>query len=295
MYAPAPRPAPGQGDVLVRMRASTINPSDLIPVTGAYRHRTPLPFVPGYDGVGVVDETGPGVDPALRGRRVLPLGSAGNWATWKVLPAASCVDVPDDITDEQAALAYINPLTARLMVQALSPVPGDRIGITAAASGIGRMLIRLLDAAGASPIAIVRSTQARLSLRGEPAEVIEEGAPLPPLAAGLDAVGGLAGARLSAAIRPGGLLLHYGLLSGQPLPPALPGHARASVKLFRLRDWVQAASPADLRAAMSETFADIRSGLCASRVEADYPLAAFRDALRHNARPDRDGKILLRP
>lgn len=293
-YSPATKPVPDRGDVLVRMRASAINPSDLIPVTGAYRYRTILPFVPGYDGFGAVAEIGPGVDPAMLGRRVLPLGSAGNWSTWKVLPAEWCVNVPDDITDEQAALAYINPLTARLMVQVLSPAPGDRIGITAAGSTIGRMLIRLLDVAEARPFAIVRTERSRRALRDEPVQIAEDGAPLPPLVAGLDAVGGLAGARLAAAIKPGGVLLHYGLLSGQPLTSTLLKDARASVKLFRLRDWVHTAPRPALHAAMARAFADIRTGLSTSPVAADYPLSAFRDALLHDARVDRAGKVLLR-
>lgn len=295
IYEPAVRPVPRRGDVLVRMRASAINPSDLIPVTGAYRHRTVLPFVPGYDGIGVVTEVGPGVDASMLGRRVLPLGSAGNWSTWKVLPADWCVDVPDDLTDEQAALAYINPLTARLMVEALSPMPDERIGITAASSAIGRMLIRMLDEAGARPLAIVRSERSRRALRYEPAEISDDGEPLPPLRAGLDAVGGGMGARLAAAIEPGGVLLHYGLLSGQPLTGALLENAKANVRLFRLRDWVHAATRPALHAAMAQVFTDIRAGLSSSPVEADYPLAAFHEALLHNARVNRRGKILLRP
>lgn len=294
IYEPAVRPIPCRGDVLVRMRASAINPSDLIPVTGAYRHRTTLPFVPGYDGFGIVAEIGPGVDSSWIGRRVLPLGSAGNWSTWKVLPADWCVSVPDDFTDEQAALAYINPLTARLMVDALSPMPGERIGITAAGSTIGRMLIRMLDAAGARPVAVVRSELSRRALRDEPAEIVDDGEPLPPLRAGLDAVGSVAGARLAAAIEPGGGLLHYGLLSGQPLTETLLEDVKADVRLFRLREWVHAAPRSALHAAMARVFADIRTGLSASPVEADYPLAAFHNALLHNARVDRRGKILLR-
>ncbi|MER0239657.1 zinc-dependent alcohol dehydrogenase family protein [Fulvimarina sp. MAC8] len=279
----------------MRIVASAINPSDLIPVTGAYRSRTKLPFVPGFDGVGVVSEVGPYAGSELLGRRVLPLGSAGNWSTWKVLPANWCVIVPDDITDEEAAVAYVNPLTARLMFKAIEPEPGQLIGITAAASTIGRMLIRLLHAAGAEPIAIVRSEHSRQALRNESVKVVEEGVPLPTLDAGLDAVGGLAGSRLMAAIKPGGILLHYGLLSGQPLTSELMEKSRIRLKLFRLRDWVHASPRSALRAAMAEVFEDIRAGLSASPIAANYKLAEFQEALRHNASPGRRGKILLRP
>jgi len=92
------------------MRASPINPSDLIPVTGAYRLQTALPFIPGFEGVGVVADVGEGVDRELIGRRVLPLGTAGCSKSWKTLPAEWCVTVPEDLDDDEAATAYINPL-----------------------------------------------------------------------------------------------------------------------------------------------------------------------------------------
>lgn len=60
---------PESGQVLVRMIATPINPSDLIPIRGAYRHRISLPGIPGYEGVGVVEEIGEGVSPSLLGKR----------------------------------------------------------------------------------------------------------------------------------------------------------------------------------------------------------------------------------
>jgi NADPH:quinone reductase-like Zn-dependent oxidoreductase len=294
VYESAEEPLLLPGCVLVRMRASVINPSDLIPVTGAYQHSTTSPFVPGYDGVGIIVETCGNVDPMMVGRRVLPLGSAGNWQDWKVAPADWCVPVPDDLTDEQAAMAYVNPLTARLMVKAIGAKPGDQVGITAAASAIGRILIRLLAAAGALPVAIVRSHSSRAALGSEPAaDVVYEGARLPPLTAGLDAVGGLPGAHLAAAIRPGGLFLHYGLLSGRPLTSTLLAATKTKVRLFRLRDWVHATSRSTLQSVMAETFAHIRAGPAASSIAGEYPLAEIARAIAHDTRGDRRGKIIL--
>lgn len=294
-YEARPAPVAGPGEVLVRMRLSAINPSDLIPVTGAYRHRTSLPFIPGYDGVGAIAAVGADLDPSLIGRRVLPIGSAGNWATWKTLPARWCIDVPDDITDEQAASAYINPLTAKLMVQDLAPAPGDRIGITAAASSIGRMLIRLLLAMGASPVAVVRSERSQEALGEEPIETFREGSPLPLLDGALDAVGGAAGAHLARAIKPGGTMLHYGLLSGRALTARLLENTEADVRLFHLRNWVNSAARSDLNSAMCDVFQDISSGISSSPIEAIYPLHDFGAGLQHNERRSRQGKILLRP
>ncbi|MBK1867023.1 zinc-dependent alcohol dehydrogenase family protein [Taklimakanibacter albus] len=288
---PAPRVEPEPSGVVVRMRASAINPSDLVSVSGAYSFRIPLPFVPGFEGVGVIDAIDAEVSGLRMGQRVLPLGSAGGWQSFKALPAEWCIPVPDDLSDEQAATAYVNPLTARLILRTLAPSPGMLVAVNAANSAIGRILLRLLDAMNIRSLAIVRSKQAMALLADEPiCNVILAGEPLPPLDGGFDAIGGDDGAAMAQAIRSGGALMHYGLLSGRPLPPGL-----RSVKPFWLRNWVHAASRAELRAAMAEVFDDIRSGLAATTIEACYPLSAYRVALAHNAQASRCGKILFKP
>ncbi len=293
---PADLTQPEPSGVVVRMLSSAINPSDRLTISGAYPHRTALPFIPGYEGVGIVEATGREVHGLHAGQRVLPLGSAGGWQTFKGSPGRWCVPVPDDLADDQAATAYINPLTARLMLRAIAPAPGASIGINAAASAIGRMLVRMVHAAGARPVAIVRSSRAKALLDDEPvAEVVLDGTALPLLDAGLDAVGGASGTALAAAVKPGGPFLHYGLLSGEPLPSGLERQVRAAVRLFWLRAWVHAASREQLCEAMAEVFGDIRSGLAGTTVEARYPLEEFRRALAHDASPHRSGKVLLTP
>ncbi len=289
-------PQPEPSGIVVRMLASAINPSDRLTIGGAYPHRTPLPFVPGYEGVGIVEAVGHEVHGFHIGQRVLPLGSSGGWQTFKASPGRWCVPVPDDLTDDQAAAAYINPLTARLMLKAIAPAPGALIGINAAASAIGRMLVRMVHAAGADPLAIVRSSGARALLGHEPVSaVISDGTSLPLLDAGLDAVGGASGAALAAAVKPGRPFLHYGLPSGEPLPPGLERQVRAAVRLFWLRTWVHAANHEQLCEAMAEVFGDIRSGLAGTIVEARYPLEEFSAALAHDAIRDRKGKVLFTP
>ncbi|WP_141499088.1 alcohol dehydrogenase catalytic domain-containing protein [Bacillus wiedmannii] len=66
-------------ELLVRMLVRPINPSDLIPITGAYAHRIPLPNIPGYEGIGIVEDVGAGVTRDLIGKRVLPLRGEGTW------------------------------------------------------------------------------------------------------------------------------------------------------------------------------------------------------------------------
>ena len=118
-------PEPGRGEVLVRMLASPVNPSDLMTIRGTYGKRPSLPFTPGYEGVGVVEQSGGGLLANLRrNRRVVVLNSlTGNWAQRAVVPAQQVVPVPADLPVEQAATFFINPVTAWVMLKKVLAIP----------------------------------------------------------------------------------------------------------------------------------------------------------------------------
>ncbi|AWM23897.1 zinc-dependent alcohol dehydrogenase family protein [Sinorhizobium fredii] len=300
----AARVEPGAGEVEVEISLAAINPSDLIPVTGGYRARTELPFVPGFEGVGVVRRVGTGVHHLKSGDRVVPIGASGLWQQFLVRPAEWCFAVPDDVSDGQAAMSYVNPLTALRLVEALRGHFGSlehrSIGVTAAGSAIGGMLIKLLAMEGVAPTAILRSEKSRHRLAEGFPIVVTDGSNLPPgtrFDAVLDAVGGtLAAELISRSIHHGGTFIQYGALSGIPVPQAAIA-ARADVRFafLWLRTWVHSAGREALEAAFARSFAGLRNGLFASPVAATYPLSRLGEALAHQADPLRNGKILLDP
>src|SRR5215469_10818847 len=104
-----PTPAPGPGQVLVRIIASPINPSDLLYIHGQYGKRPDLPASPGFEGVGIVEAAGPGLLGKFRkGKRVaVPNGRGGNWQEFAVVPARQVVPVPESVPDEQAASFFV--------------------------------------------------------------------------------------------------------------------------------------------------------------------------------------------
>ncbi|KAJ3951805.1 hypothetical protein N0V92_011767, partial [Colletotrichum tropicale] len=218
------------GQVRVRMLLASINPSDLVTISGAYRSRTTLPFVPGFEGVGIVESIGEDVSTLQAGQRVLPIGSAGAWQDVKVTEQRWCFPVPKDLSNEQAATAYINPLTAWLMVEKFAPTrPGEMVVVNAATSAIGQMIIRMLNRKGVRPVAIVRRAGAQTELSGLDIEAVVNSSEGDiksrilevsggrGLTVAWDAVGGPEGDSLARALSPGGTLVHYGLLSGVPL------------------------------------------------------------------------------
>lgn len=155
-----PPTEPRSGELLVRMLARPINPSDLIPVRGSYAHRTTLPMIPGYEGVGVVVEAGDAANRSLIGQRVLPLRGEGTWQSLVRVPAATAVEVPGTLSDDQAAQAYINPLTAwATCIDELALGEGDTLVINAGGSAIGRCYAQLSRRLGFELIAVVRDAR----------------------------------------------------------------------------------------------------------------------------------------
>ncbi len=90
---------PKNKEIIVRMLARPINPSDLIPIRGAYAHRISLPNIPGYEGVGIVEDIGSLVSKDLIGKRVLPLRGEGTWQEFVKTSADFAIPIPDSIND----------------------------------------------------------------------------------------------------------------------------------------------------------------------------------------------------
>ena len=291
---------PAPGAVEIHIRRAAINPSDLIPVTGAYRSRTALPFVPGFEGIGEIVRIGAGVNDLKIGQRVLPIGAGGLWQDYLVRPAEWCFAVPDDLSDDEAAMAYVNPLTAFRLIDAakahFGKADGQRIGVTAGASAIGRMLLALLPEAGFRPVALVRSTATAARLGGHfGGEIAVQ--PAAALDGVLDAVGGEPGNALFRQVRAGGAFIQYGALSGAQLDPALVTARREEVafSFLWLRNWVHSAPRAAIEAAFARSFAGIRAGILGSKIDGTFALRDLPVALARQDDPARDGKLLLAP
>jgi NADPH:quinone reductase-like Zn-dependent oxidoreductase len=143
---PVPRPQTGQ--VLIRMAAAPINPSDLGALAGlSYRGERQYPFTPGLEGSGTVVEAGQGFMPRLlKGRRVACsalLTGNGTWAEYMVTSAQSCVPLNKDVSFEQGSMLLVNPLSALAMFELAQQGKHRAIVSTAAASALGGMILRV--------------------------------------------------------------------------------------------------------------------------------------------------------
>ena len=154
------RPEPGPGEVLVRVRASGVNPTDVKARSGA----TPRPVdgfqIPHHDGAGVIEAAGPGVDPARAGQRVwlwfAAYGSRwGTAAEWTVVPSRQAVLLPDGASFELGASLGVPAMTAHRCLSADGPVTGESVLVAGGAGAVGHFAIELAKYAQARVVATV--------------------------------------------------------------------------------------------------------------------------------------------
>jgi NADPH2:quinone reductase len=156
------RPEPGPGEVLVRVHASGVNPTDYKARSGA----VPRPIdgfqVPHQDGAGVIEATGPGVDPGRVGERVwLWMAAAGRrWGTaaeYTTVPERHATRLPDGISFELGASLGVPAMTAHWTLFSDGPLTGQTVLVAGGAGAVGHFAIQLAKRAGARVITTVSS------------------------------------------------------------------------------------------------------------------------------------------
>lgn len=145
-------------EVLIRMLASPINPSDINMIQGVYRLLPKLPAVGGNEGVGEVMQVGKAVTELRTGDWVIP--NASCWGTWRmaaVCPSTDVMKIPNDISVVSAATLMVNPPTAyRMLVDFVKLSPGDYVIQNGANSAVGQAVIQIASQMSLKTINIIR-------------------------------------------------------------------------------------------------------------------------------------------
>lgn len=305
-----PVPDPGPGQVRVRMIASPINPSDLMVVRGEYGRLPRLPATPGFEGVGIVEAAGSGWIGRFRvGKRVAVLnGTGGNWQEQVIVPALSVVPLPDGIPDEQAASFFVNPATTLVMVRSVLQVPrGAWLIQTAAASALGKMVIRLGKHLGFRTLNVVRRRESAdevTQLGGDAVictadeSIVDRAQTLThgELHYALDAVGGQTAVEVVKSLGHGGRMLVYGTLSGEPMPldPRTLMVGSIGIEGFWLSNWVARQNKLTMLRLFQRIKALLAAGVLTTEVGKVFSLADIQSAVSHALTAGRRGKTLLR-
>ncbi|MFE3411104.1 medium chain dehydrogenase/reductase family protein [Streptomyces mirabilis] len=316
-------PAPGPGQVLIRMEATGVSFAEQQMRRGRYYDQPAFPFVPGYDLVGTVLTTGEGVEPALAGTRVAALVKVGAWASHVLVDAADVVPVPDGIGAAEAETVVVNGITAWQMLHRKARVrAGQTILVHGANGGVGSVLVQL---ARAADVKVIGTASARhhdaLRERGvipvdyrteDVAARVRELAP-----AGVDAVFDHVGGRSAVdswhLLAPGGTLVSYGsastrdeegskqwpvlkLLGRVWLWNALPNRRRAYFfNVWAGRALAKNRFRVQLRADLTQVFGALQRGDVTAQIAAQLPLTRVADALRLAESGTVAGKVVLNP
>jgi len=302
---PWPRPEPDE--VVVEMRAAPINPADLNAIEGKYPGKREVPAVPGFEGSGIVSETGRNVSKLTVGSLVLLPHDIGTWREACAVEAEQLVIVPPEVDPVQAAMLKINPLTAwRLLHGYVELTASDWVIQNAANSAAGRSVIQIAHALGYKTVNVVRREELIEELHTEGGDVVlMDGENLrdevkkatggAPIHLGLNAVGGESALRLMNCLAASGTLVTFGAMSLQPLkiPNGLLIFKDLRFRGIWINKWYDNATPAERMAAFNPIFEMTGRGLLQTKVEKTYPLSEIKAAVEHAARAQRRGKIIF--
>ena len=149
-----PTPTPQAGEVLVEIKAASLNFPDLLIVQNKYQMKPALPFVPGSEFAGVVQAVGDGVRHLQVGQRVACLSGTGGFGTHVVVSAQGCVPLPDSFTMVDAAAFIMTYATSHhALIDRAALRAGETVLVLGAAGGVGTAAIQIAKAVGARVIA----------------------------------------------------------------------------------------------------------------------------------------------
>jgi len=300
-------PAPGLGEILVRISAIGVNFIDVYFRTGLYP--ATLPFTPGMEAAGRIAAVGADVTDFAVGDRVAYAMVRGSYADHALVPADKVVPVPARVDDRTAAAVMLQGMTAHYLTRSTFPLAaGHTVLVHAAAGGVGLLLVQMANRLGARVIATVSTAEkAALAREAGAADVInytdedfQRGVSALTNGLGVDVVYDSVGAATFtkglACLKPRGLMVSFGNSSG-PVPAVEPLALSQHGSLFLTRPSLghYLASREELIWRAGDVLRAVADGTLTVHIARTYPLGSAADAHRDLESRKTMGKLLLAP
>ncbi len=304
-----PDPAPGAGEVLVRVRAAGVNFPDLLMTRGAYQHKPPLPFIPGMEVAGEVEAIGDEAGDWKIGDAVVGGARVGGFSELAVCPSAGVRRKPERLSFAQAAGCGATYLTAYVsLVRRAQARPGDWVLVHGAAGGVGLATVDMAKALGCRVIAASASKEKLVVIAAEyaPDAVVNVSGgfrdEVKAITGGrgadiiVDPVGGDVFDESVRCIAFNGRLLVVGFTSGR-IPsiaanmPLIKGFSVVGVRAGEYGRQL----PNEGRENVEAVWRMATEGLIRPRVHAELPLGQWRSAFDLLANREVIGKAVIRP
>jgi NADPH2:quinone reductase len=306
-----PLPEPGPSEVRVKVLATGVGATDIAMRRGSYPYAPPIPFVPGYESLGLVDAVGAGVTTLKVGDRVCALLVYGGYATHVVRGAEHWVKVPAGLNDVQAVSLILNYVTAYQMIHRSARLQaGQSALVNAANGGVGQALLDLMRAHGIAAIGAAAKARHDIVASYGATPIEGRSAPLDAgvhavRAAGVDAafdgVGGPHTRQCVASTRRGGITVWYGFMGAAGFPAV----ARSALSLFvgaRLRGrrgsfygitMLYRKNPQPFREDLPKLFDMLEQGKISPRIAQTLSLLDARQANERLEKGGIEGKLVL--
>jgi len=300
-----PIPEPGQGEVRIKVATCNINPSDIMFIRGLYGIRPELPSSAGFEAAGEIDKCGDGVE-LSPGMRVI-FSALGVWKEYVIIPAKNIIPTPEEMSDEVACQAFVNPFTAYGMLKESDLQKDQWLMLTAGGSAFGKIVVQMCKERGINTVCTVRREDQKEELLelGASAVVNTEKESLFKSVRVLtekngvdyvfDAVGGDLGARAMECLATNGTMIVFGLLSLEniPLNSGLVLFENLIIRGFWLSSWLSTLSTEEKKRVTSKILKMLANDQLKVNIEAKYPLDEVIKAIEHADSPGRKGKIIL--
>jgi NADPH:quinone reductase-like Zn-dependent oxidoreductase len=299
-----PSPTPGKSEVLIKVTTRTIQPADFLFISNSYRVKPVFPQVAGFEGVGTITATGPGVTNFNPGMRVA-FRSPGAWAELAVAPISRVYPVPVGVPDAVASQFSLNPLTAYGLLAECEVPEHGHILITAGRSIVASITAKLAQHRELRVTLLVRDGDGYSAIEAEKGGIISSGSSIAATLqevvgygrfnAVLDAVGGAATLDLINVLQPRGRLISYGVLDDSSIT------LKASTLLFKnmywqgfgLDGWLNNTKPQQLNNAEQELWELLSQEPGLLPVLGSFNLDEVQKAIRASRETRRPGKVLL--
>ena len=302
-----PVPQPKSNEAVVKLTASGVNFIDVYFREG--RYKAALPLIPGQEGAGVVTAVGVEAKSVKVGDRVAWAGLLGSYAEYASLPAERLVPIPPGVSDQQAAAAMLQGMTAHYLAYDTFPLKkGETALVHAAAGGVGLLLVQMAHNIGARVIATVSTDEKAKLARGAGADEVilytqaDFEAETKRITGGkgidvvYDSVGKTTFEKGLNVLRPRGMMVLFGGSSGA-VPPfdLITLSQKGSLYVTRPSLFSYIATREELVARSGAVFGMISAGKLKLRIEHTYPLSEAQRAHRDLEARKTTGKLLLIP
>jgi NADPH:quinone reductase-like Zn-dependent oxidoreductase len=313
-----PMPRAEAGEVRVRILAAGVAFADLLRMRGLYPGDPALPFSPGWDLAGEIDQVGAGVTAWRVGQPVVALTGYGNYTRYRTLQADDLVAMPEETEPAEAVCLCLNYVTAYQLLHRMAKArQGETVLVHGAAGGVGTALLQLGALAGlklygvaSKPHLATVTGLGGVAIDRQTEDFVRRVRALPGggVDVALDPIGGATALRSFRALRAGGRLVSYGLSGLLNLPRyavplaylthfarlmlwnLLPGRRRAR---FYSIGSMRARRPLWIREDLTLLLDLLRRRRIAPLIAERLPLARAPEALERLAQGQVQGKLVL--